>query len=416
MIRKLSEDKRNSDRIRSVYVKVANNIVASHGSGERCWEDYRERNRIYVWFVEDVLAGTIRSVRENGNYVKRKFGIGYLRQFLQVFYTSISAPALPKNYYRFEWYKKKRRKQYKDYLHRYEMKRIVYPALIEGIGVEKNALGDKRKFYTICRNNDIPVLDNLCYITKGKTVFEDGFDTEDLKVDLFIKPVSGKGGKGAAKFIFKRSENGALIYSPSNKGSEISFGEIVEKIQKKVLKKYPAGFVVQKCLRNSEELNGLSVNALITFRVITVLNESGDPVVVSGALRMTSDPRSDVDNVHAGGFASEVDLDTHCLTKAYYLGKGGSFKALKKHPVTGVSIKGKKIKSWSDMCDLATKAHRAMKPRIVVGWDIALSDVGPVLVEGNGQPCTDGPQRRSGRPLGTERFGELVAYHLENKI
>jgi hypothetical protein len=58
------------------------------------------------------------------------------------------------------------------------------------------------------------------------------------------------------------------------------------------------------------------------------------------------------------------------------------------------------------------EAHRAFRPRVLVGWDIGLSPSGPVLVEGNEQPGVDGLQRVHDTPLGPHRFGELLAFHL----
>jgi hypothetical protein len=45
---------------------------------------------------------------------------------------------------------------------------------------------------------------------------------------------------------------------------------------------------------------------------------------------------------------------------------------------------------------------------------MAILDDGPAIVEANGGPDTDMHQRVSREPLGNQRFGELMAFHLRN--
>jgi hypothetical protein len=49
----------------------------------------------------------------------------------------------------------------------------------------------------------------------------------------------------------------------------------------------------------------------------------------------------------------------------------------------------------------------------VVGWDIALTPKGALLVEGNSSPCVIMVQKLSEKPLGSGRFGELLIRQLE---
>ena len=52
-----------------------------------------------------------------------------------------------------------------------------------------------------------------------------------------------------------------------------------------------------------------------------------------------------------------------------------------------------------------------MDEAFVVGWDIAFTEDGPRLIEGNKSPGVELDQKLS-FPWGNERFGQLLAYHL----
>jgi len=74
---------------------------------------------------------------------------------------------------------------------------------------------------------------------------------------------------------------------------------------------------------------------------------------------------------------------------------------------------------WEEIKAIALKAHNASQGRLLVGWDIAVTPDGPLLLEGNSYPDVDFPQRvcRSGigdSPLGPPLHARLV--DLERRI
>jgi D-alanine-D-alanine ligase-like ATP-grasp enzyme len=67
---------------------------------------------------------------------------------------------------------------------------------------------------------------------------------------------------------------------------------------------------------------------------------------------------------------------------------------------------------WDEVKKFALDAHRAFTDRVVIGWDIAILDDGPILIEGNGNPDMDILQRFMRVGLRDHRFGELLTHHL----
>ena len=70
---------------------------------------------------------------------------------------------------------------------------------------------------------------------------------------------------------------------------------------------------------------------------------------------------------------------------------------------------------WQETIDLAVRAHRIFPDYVLIGWDIAIVEDGPCVIEGNRGPDVDIHQRTSRAPIGDGRFGELLAFNLERK-
>jgi hypothetical protein len=83
------------------------------------------------------------------------------------------------------------------------------------------------------------------------------------------------------------------------------------------------------------------------------------------------------------------------------------------HPITGARVEGRILPLWSEMRTLAEKAHRACCGRLVVGWDIALTAEGPMVVEGNGLPDVAFLQRVHRSAIGASPLGPLLMFHLD---
>ena len=60
-----------------------------------------------------------------------------------------------------------------------------------------------------------------------------------------------------------------------------------------------------------------------------------------------------------------------------------------KHPMTNTDIVGFKVPKYKEAVKLALKASKVVKESRYVGWDIAITDKGPVIIEGNEYPGHD---------------------------
>ena len=241
-------------------------------------------------------------------------------------------------------------------------------------------------------------------------VFEDSVpaDAKLPAIDLFLKPVRGKGGEGAERWTFIGDER----YS-DGEGRVLTADGLLAHIQD--LSRYVEPYIVQPAFRNHPSLSDLSPGALCTARMLTCCNTIGGFELTDAAFRMPANARSAVDNFHAGGIASSVDVTTAKLGPATDLGTRGGMIWYENHPYTGATIVGRSLPMWRDAVALVERAHGVFGDYALVGWDVAFLDEGPALIEGNRGPDIDIHQRTRRGPIGNGRFGALLAHNLERR-
>lgn len=253
------------------------------------------------------------------------------------------------------------------------------------------ALADKARFYARCRSAGLPHPETVATMSAGRLAVA----AEPAGRDLIAKPADGEGGDGLRML-----------------GAFVDAADLAQRLPA-MLRGVRGTMVVQPRVATHPALGDLALSALPTVRVVTILDEAGAPEVVSATFRFASDPAAQVDNMKAGGLIASVDLETGSLGLACK-GYGGGDHAV--HPLTGAPIAGRTLPDWTAGKDLAVRAHaQAFVDYALIGWDIAMTPEGPLLIEGNGKPGVLMPQRAARRGLGVGRYGELLAHHLANK-
>ncbi len=359
---------------------------------------------IALWPVM-ASARALQQVRRQGDAVRRLSGKSKLRQFLEQLKLAIWYRIPPKYYYRYELYRPELQRLAPHYLMRHETKEIAYRLLypVETVWSEPTPLKDKVGFARHCQKHGLRHAPTLF-------VFADGWPANaDLpSIDLFVKPVRGKGGSGAERW----SASGRGRYR-DNQGWELDTRELLSHIQD--LSRFVEPYLVQPAFHNHAFIADLTPGALCTLRMLTCRTENGDFELTNAAFRMPVSPGSVVDSFHAGGIASSVNVKTGRLGRATGLGMEGEAIWHERHPFTEGQVTGRELPMWQAAVDLVLRAHRAFGDCAVVGWDVALLHDGPTLIEGNRGPDLDILQRTSRAPIGSGRFGELLAYNLEHR-
>jgi hypothetical protein len=349
------------------------------------------------------LAGMgVAFLFKNGRIVAERSNRSVPRQMLDQLRLYAAAGVLPPWYYIFELHRRPLKSHARGFIYRWESKAGVMRLLKEGGRQPLSAVNDKAEFFEHCQAHQVAAAPVLAVIREG--TIEQHAHPAELDTDLFVKPVCGRGGKGAERW----DRTGADRYQNSQ-GEELGREELFARLQRRSLK---TPLLVQTRLRNHPALAPLNNDALSTVRVLTCLNEAGEPEVVGAALRMAIGGNHVVDNLHAGGIAAAVDIESGRLGSASNLGADCGLGWIERHPDSKAPVTGVALPMWDEVQSLAIRAHKAFADRVLVGWDIAITPDGPVVVEANGAPDLDIMQRFVRHGLMAARLGILLAFHV----
>ena len=156
-------------------------------------------------------------------------------------------------------------------------------------------------------------------------------------------------------------------------------------------------FLFEETLVQHAALDAIFPRSVNTIRAVTCA-APGAPPVVAGALLRLGVGASAVDNASQGGIFVGIDLETGRLRSlARRLFKqGGDVHTT--HPDTGFRFEGFEIPHFGAALATAVKAATHV-PHPLVGWDLAVTRTGPVLIEGNALPDLATIEMAGGRGL-----------------
>jgi hypothetical protein len=366
-------------------------------------------SRTLLWPLISIALAS-HATRKYGKRYAEQTGVGRIAQFLSQVKLSVAYRILPRYYYVFALERPEMRRRADEYVTRTETKSGIYRALKQRQNRDRMVrINDKLVFSSFYAKNGVRAVPLVAAYRQGARVPEIGPAETPHDVDLFVKPIEGRGGGGTEAW---------LVQSPgryrSSRGEEKNLPQLLEHVA--ALSTDGGDYLLQLRLVNHPDIADLTPGALSTVRLLTVLNEQMEPEAVNAAFRMAINKSSPVDNFHAGGIAAAIDMQTGALGRASGLGLGGDFSWHEKHPLTGGKILGRRLPDWEQAKALTIAAHRLLVPRIVVGWDVGFLADGPCLVEGNVGPDLDIHQRAELRPMGNGRYAELLAHHMERRL
>lgn len=179
---------------------------------------------------------------------------------------------------------------------------------------------------------------------------------------FIVKPLKLNGGKGIK------------IYDIEKQNSMQVFTQILSM----------GGVVCEELICQSEEMANYHPQSVNTVRVVTYL-ENNQFTPIFAMLRMGSGD-SNVDNTTAGGICASIDLKTGKIASQGLIRMNKNYVSFEKHPDTNVQIIGSFVPRWQELIDMLKSLANVLPEQKCVGWDLALTEEGWIMVEGNPNP------------------------------
>ena len=254
----------------------------------------------------------------------------------------------------------------------------------------------------------------VTYFTKGDSVAfnreynqYNSFKKTCVNKDMFLETFKSYTGRSSVAtpgltfdtFISVFGNENKIIYKPRalSGGQGVQVFEYtantVNDVYRQIIS-FPFGVVEQYIIQHPD-MQQFSRRSVNTIRVVTIRTPVGSKNVekdklhfLYGFLRMGVGDNV-VDNLHCGGIAAAADMNTGIL-----LTDGVDFQhnVYETHPDTGVRIKGARLPMFAAARELMERASSELGLYGYLGWDIAVTTKGPVVVEINTLPGADGLQ------------------------
>ncbi len=204
-----------------------------------------------------------------------------------------------------------------------------------------------------------------------------------------LKPVEGMEGRLVLVFRGRHPDRPDTLVSLD--GKEFSAERLhdfltdrasfARELPNQALRNGTFAFLIQERVRQHPALTELVGETLCCMRIMTLTTDRGEPSIIAAVMKLQGN-RSGVDNMAQGSINAWID------PRSGALGPGRRLSCQIVDGYTSVPETGKRfvdfqLPYWSETQKLILKASALVPWCRCLGWDVAVSEHGPVIIEAN---------------------------------
>jgi hypothetical protein len=228
----------------------------------------------------------------------------------------------------------------------------------------------------------------------GKTALE-AFLTVHAGQKLFGKPTGLSQSLGSMAIDRFDAASGTVRLAG---GKTMPVGELWDLIEAN----FKDGYLFQERLSVHPDLAKVCGDKTATVRML-VIEQDGEPEILGTAWKIPAGDNVADNFWRPGNMLASVDADTGTVVEAIQ-GLGIKRKTVFAHPDSNEAIAGLKLPDWDKAKALVLSASRLLHDTWMIGWDVAFTPDGPVIVEANETPDLLLMQFVPGEGILTPRF------------
>ena len=245
------------------------------------------------------------------------------------------------------------------------------------------------KYYTLARNKylshlcleevGVPMPKLLAYYNKycKEAKLQFGCDLLKLKaenkVPFVIRATEASHGEGVFFVVDVFKENDEVCFSLAN-GEKVLLNDFLECKEE---------LIVESVIKQTEQISRFNSSSINTIRFMTTLFPNGEAEIIATFIKIGRAGKS-VDNAGDGGNVDVcIDVETGELKHAIQYDGWRKITEIDKHPDSGAHLNGVVIENWNEIKSAVIKFQEKLPFVKAAGWDIAITDNGPIVIEVN---------------------------------
>jgi hypothetical protein len=311
-----------------------------------------------------------------------------VRVLLDMYWLALRHSIPPLEYALYRFNEPARRKDLHEYVYWNDLPGLA--VLNSRLGADNRDVQDKDRFAEICARRGFPHVPTLAVFERGMQIYPATPFRPDLP-QIWTKALRLKGGAGSAKWI-----RDGEAYRDSS-GRLVDVAKLADEFSKQ-------DCLVQPFIENHPDIAQVTNGALASLRIVTGLNERAEAEFIASTMNLPYGAHE----IHFACILCSIEWETGRVRRAAF----PDGRRVQSHPNTGLPCIGVMLPFWHESIKLVQRAHAAAFPRFpFLGWDIALTKDGPILLETNSGWGAIFHQMLDG-PLGHTAFSRLVSLYV----
>lgn len=198
------------------------------------------------------------------------------------------------------------------------------------------------------------------------------FLRSEARYPLFTKPTNSVCSLGVANLERYDGQSDSVMTKHQKQVPVAEFAEQVEKFAE-------GGYLFQTRLIPHPRIVEVVGDQISSVRMFVLVDDQG-PLLLRASWKIPSGTTVADNFWRAGNMLAGIDVDTGRVIRVLRRTETGT-ERVERHPKTGTSFHGLVFPEWEWMRDVVMRGAQAVPSCHFQGWDVALTDRGPVLVE-----------------------------------